>query len=85
MAGRQVASHLDLTQNNDPAAPPSGLTRIKAKVDGDVVVVTPDGQEKSIVNVDGPAGEVTKLIIDGGAPDTIPENYVLRFDFGGVV
>ena len=53
MAGRQVASHLDLTQNNDPASPPSGLTRIKAKVDGDVVVVTPDGQEKSIVNVDG--------------------------------
>lgn len=28
---------------------------------------------------------VTKLIIDGGSPSTIPEHYVLRFDFGGVV
>lgn len=27
---------------------------------------------------------VTKLIIDGGSPSTAPENYVLRFDFGGV-
>lgn len=28
---------------------------------------------------------ITKLIIDGGSPNTAPENFVLRFDFGGVV
>ena len=95
MAGRQVASHLDLTQNSDPASPPSGLTRIKAKVDGDVVVVTPDGQEKSIVNVaasvqsvNGDTGEVRVHSIESPSGAVTPTSVVasdnaIAFNFNG--
>lgn len=82
MASRNVVTNIDLAQNNDASVPDSGFTRIKAKVSGDVVVQMPNGEEKSIVN-EAPV-TVTKLIIDGGAPNTAPENFVLRFDFGGV-
>lgn len=82
MASRNVVTNLDLVQNNDASLPDGGFTRIKAKVDGDIVVVRPNGEELSIVN-QAPV-TVTKLIIDGGSPNTPPEHYVLRFDFGGV-
>ena len=82
MAGISTVVNLDLVMTNDTSDPQSGYLRLQAKPDEKFYVVTPSGVEKE-VNTGAPQ-TVTKLIIDGGAPDTVPENYVLRFDFGGV-
>lgn len=82
MAGRNHIINLDLAMNNDLSSPDGGYLRFKAKPDEKFYVVTPSGVEKE-VNTGAPQ-TVTKLVIDGGAPDTVPENFVLRFDFGGV-
>jgi len=80
MASRNVVTNIDLVQNNDASVPDGGFTRIKAKVDGDVVVILPSGVEKSIVN-EAPV-TVTQLNINGGASNTVFSDYLIRLDFG---
>lgn len=79
MASRNVVTNIDLAQNNDASVPDSGFTRIKAKVDGDVVVVLPSGEEKSIVNVASTASGFVPTYILPGETFTVPENTQALF------
>ena len=68
----------NISENITPPAPPSDFIQLYGK-NGKLVV----HDSLNVETVIEPT-VVTKLIVDGGSPATVPQNFVLRFDFGGV-
>lgn len=69
---------IDIAISDGTGQPPEGFARLQVKNNGKLHVKA-QGQETVIEPT-----VVTKLIVDGGSPATVPQNFVLRFDFGGV-
>jgi predicted transcriptional regulator len=68
---------IDIAITDSNANPPTGFARLQVKNNGKLHVKAMGNEVVIEPTV------VTKLIVDGGNANTVPENFVLRFDFGG--